>query len=91
MSRERLCRSPACPQYDEHRRAADTRLGVPEGEVQGGPNGTDHRNHPEQNTAIAGYVRRHNAPAEPKANSATVSPIRIWTDHPAEAACQTKS
>ncbi|MGY6021748.1 hypothetical protein [Streptomyces spinosirectus] len=91
MSRERLCRSSAFLRYDGHRRAADTHLGVPEGEVQDGPNGTGHRSHTEQNTAIAGYVRRHNAPAEPKANSATVSPIRIWTDHPAEAVCQTKS
>jgi len=60
-------------------------------EVQDGPIGTDHRSRTEQNTAIASYVRWHNAPAETKADSATVSPIRIWTDCPAEAACQTKS
>ncbi|GLP68883.1 hypothetical protein TUSST3_55060 [Streptomyces sp. TUS-ST3] len=73
-------------QYDEHRRAADTHLGVPEGEVRDEPNGTDHRSHTEQDTAIATYVRWYNARADPKANFATIPPIRTWTDYPAEAA-----
>src|SRR4051795_2440758 len=33
-------------------------------------NGTDHRSHTEQNAAIAGYVRWHNARAQPKVNFA---------------------
>jgi hypothetical protein len=50
-------------------------------------NGTDHRSHDEQNAAIAAYVRRRNARAEPKkTNFAPVSPIRQWTQYPAEAA-----
>ena len=49
-------------------------------------NGTDHRSHAEQNAAIAGYVRWHNARAQPKVNFATDSPIRTWTDYPAKAA-----
>jgi transposase len=49
-------------------------------------NGTDHRSHVEQNAAIAGYVRWHNIRAEPKVNFATDSPIRTWTDYPANAA-----
>jgi transposase len=49
-------------------------------------NGTDHRSHSEQNTAIASYVRWHNTHAEPKANFAVGSPIRTWTDYPAKAA-----
>jgi hypothetical protein len=49
-------------------------------------NGTDHRSHTEQNTAIAGYVRWRNTQARPKVNFATDSPIRTWTDYPAKAA-----
>jgi transposase len=49
-------------------------------------NGTDHRSHTEQNAAIAAYVRWHNIRAQPKANFATDSPIRTWTDYPAKAA-----
>ncbi|WP_406729089.1 IS630 family transposase [Streptomyces sp. GD-15H] len=49
-------------------------------------NGTDHRTHEEQNAAIAAYVRRRNARAEPKTNFALDSPIRQWTQYPAQAA-----
>jgi transposase len=49
-------------------------------------NGTDHRSHTEQNSAIAGYVRWRNIRAQPKVNFATDSPIRTWTDYPAKAA-----
>jgi transposase len=49
-------------------------------------NGTDHRSHSEQNSAIAGYVRWHSIGAQPKVNFATDSPIRTWTDYPAKAA-----
>jgi transposase len=49
-------------------------------------NGTDHRNHTEQNAAIAAYVRWHNTRASPKLNFATDSPIRTWTNYPAKAA-----
>ncbi len=49
-------------------------------------NGTDHRSHAEQNTAIAGYVRWRNLRTAPKVNFATDSPIRTWTDYPAKAA-----
>jgi transposase len=51
-------------------------------------NGTDHRSHAEQNTAIAAYVRRRNARAQPKANFAVGPPIRTWTNYPAKAAWQ---
>jgi transposase len=49
-------------------------------------NGTDHRSHQEQNTAIAAYVRWHNAQAEPKTSFAPDSPIRTWTRYPDKAA-----
>ena len=49
-------------------------------------NGTDHRSHTEQNSAIAGYVRWRNIHAQPKVNFATDSPIRTWTDYPTKAA-----
>lgn len=49
-------------------------------------NGTDHRNHAEQNAAIAGYVRWHNHRARPKVGFATDSPIRTWSDYPTKAA-----
>ncbi|MHA6623741.1 IS630 family transposase [Pseudonocardia sp. DLS-67] len=49
-------------------------------------NGTDHRSHEEQNTAIAAYVRWRNARAQPKVNFAVGSPIRTWTSYPAKAA-----
>ena len=49
-------------------------------------NGTDHRSHAEQNTAIAGYVRWRNARAQPKVNFAVGSPIRTWTSYPVKAA-----
>ena len=49
-------------------------------------NGTDHRSHAEQNAAIAGYVRWHNARAQPKVNFAVDSSIRTWTDYPVKAA-----
>jgi hypothetical protein len=49
-------------------------------------NGTDHRSHAEHNTAIAGYIRWHNARALPKTGFATDSPIRSWTSYPAKAA-----
>jgi transposase len=39
-------------------------------------NGTDHRSHAEQNTAIAGYVRWRNARAQPKVHFAVGSLIR---------------
>ncbi|MDX6315832.1 MAG: hypothetical protein QOF44_5296, partial [Streptomyces sp.] len=44
------------------------------------------RSHPEQNTAIAAYVRWHNAQAGPKTDFAPDSPIRTWTEYPAKAA-----
>lgn len=49
--------------------------------------GTDHRSHAEQNAAIAAYVRRRNARAQPKVNVAVAhrsGPGR--TDYPAKAA-----
>ncbi|ALO13622.1 Transposase, IS630 family [Streptomyces venezuelae] len=49
-------------------------------------NGTDHRSHDEQNTAINAYIRWHNSRAEPKGNFARESPIRTWTDYPDKAA-----
>ncbi|MET7978790.1 transposase [Streptomyces mirabilis] len=49
-------------------------------------NGTDHRSHDEQNAAIAVYVRRRNARAEPKRAFAPDSPIRSWTEYPVRAA-----
>ncbi|MEU9624906.1 IS630 family transposase [Streptomyces sp. NPDC048155] len=49
-------------------------------------NGTDHRSHHEQNTAIAAYMHWHNAQAGPKTNFAPGSPIRTWTEYPAKAA-----
>ena len=49
-------------------------------------NGTDHRSHAEQNAALADYLRWHNIRAQTKANFATDSPIRTWTDHPIKAA-----
>jgi hypothetical protein len=36
--------------------------------------------------AIAGYVRWRNTRARPKANFATDSTIRTWTDYPTKAA-----
>lgn len=45
-------------------------------------NGTDHRSHTEQNTAIASYIQWRNARAEPKARFAPDSPIRSWTKYP---------
>lgn len=48
-------------------------------------NGTDHRTHAEQNTAIAAYIRWRNTRAEPKTNFAPDSPIRQWTEYPANA------
>ncbi|MFI6792031.1 transposase [Nonomuraea sp. NPDC050383] len=44
-------------------------------------NGTDHRTHEEQNAAIGGYVRWHNARAQPKTSFAASSPIRSWTSY----------
>ncbi|MET7443084.1 hypothetical protein ACWERY_32055 [Streptomyces sp. NPDC004082] len=44
-------------QYDEHRRAAATHLGVPGGEVRDGSNGTDHRSHTEQTMNVAWPMR----------------------------------
>jgi transposase len=49
-------------------------------------NGTDHRSHHEQNTAIAAYIRWHNHQAEPKTSFAASSPIRSWTSYPAKVA-----
>jgi hypothetical protein len=49
-------------------------------------NGTDHCSHAEQNTAIAAYVRWHNARAQPKTNFAVDSPIRSWTSYPVKTA-----
>ncbi|GAB1340408.1 IS630 family transposase [Streptomyces sp. E-15] len=49
-------------------------------------NGTDHRSHGEENAATASYVRWRNARAEPKTTFAPDSPIRSWTDYPANAA-----
>jgi len=49
-------------------------------------NGTDHRSHAEQNTAIASYVRWRNSRAQPKVHFAVGSPIRAWTDYPVKAA-----
>jgi transposase len=49
-------------------------------------NGTDHRSHDEQNTAIGAYNRWHNARAEPKTNFAPDSRIRTWTQYTAKAA-----
>ncbi|MFC6087788.1 transposase [Saccharothrix lopnurensis] len=47
-------------------------------------NGTDHYSHTEQNAAIAAYIRWHNARAQPKTGFVTDSPIRTWTQYPAE-------
>ncbi len=49
-------------------------------------NGTDHRSHTEQNSAIAGYVRWRNARTPPKVHFAVGSPIRTWTSYPVKAA-----
>lgn len=49
-------------------------------------NGTDHRSHTEQNAAIAAYIRWRNARAQPKTGFATDSPIRTWTNYPANVA-----
>ncbi|MEV6551802.1 hypothetical protein AB0M57_24290 [Streptomyces sp. NPDC051597] len=49
-------------------------------------NGTDHRSHNEQNTAINAYIRWHNTRAAPKTAFAPDSPIRTWTQYPAKAA-----
>ncbi|WP_232668825.1 hypothetical protein [Pseudonocardia sp. TRM90224] len=49
-------------------------------------NGTDHRSHDEQNTAIAAYVRWRNTRAKPKTSFAVDSPIRTWTSFPVRAA-----
>jgi transposase len=49
-------------------------------------NGTDHRTHDEQNTAIGAYVRWRNIRAQPKTSFAASSPIRSWTNYPAKAA-----
>jgi transposase len=46
-------------------------------------NGTDHRTHTEQNTAIADCIRWRNTRARPLA---TDSPIRTWTHYPTKAA-----
>ncbi|GAA5125900.1 hypothetical protein [Pseudonocardia adelaidensis] len=48
--------------------------------------GTDHRGHQEQNAAVASYVRRRNARAQPKTGFAVNSPIRAWTSYPVKAA-----
>ena len=48
-------------------------------------NGTDHRTHPEQDTAIGDYIRWHNQRAEPKTGYATNSKIR-HPDYPFKAA-----
>jgi hypothetical protein len=44
-------------------------------------NGTDHRTDAEQGDAIAGYMRRRNARAQPKHDFAPDSVIRTWTDY----------
>ncbi|MFF1477073.1 IS630 family transposase [Streptomyces sp. NPDC058301] len=49
-------------------------------------NGTDHRTHGEQNSAIAAYIRWRNTRAEPKATFAPDSSIRAWTQYPTRAA-----
>ncbi|MFF3878243.1 IS630 family transposase [Streptomyces sp. NPDC001978] len=49
-------------------------------------NGTDHRTHDEQNTAIAAYIRWRNTLAQPKTNFAPDSPIRQWTEYPVHVA-----
>jgi hypothetical protein len=49
-------------------------------------NGTDHRSHSEQNTAIEAYIRWRNARAQPKTGFATDSPIRTWTHYPIKVA-----
>ncbi|WP_201453038.1 transposase [Rhodococcus sp. T7] len=49
-------------------------------------NGTDHRNHAEQNSAIATYMRWRDAHVEPKITFAPDSPIRSWTEYPAKVA-----
>ena len=49
-------------------------------------NGTDHRSHTEQNAAIAAYIRWRNTRTGPKTNFATDSPIRTWTQYPANVA-----
>jgi hypothetical protein len=48
--------------------------------------GVMHSTHEEQNAAIAAYVRRRNARAEPKTDFAQDSPVRQWTQYPAEVA-----
>jgi len=45
--------------------------------------GTGHRTRGERNAALAGYVRRRTARAEPKTAFAPGSPIRQWTAYPA--------
>jgi hypothetical protein len=42
------------------------------------------RSHTGQIAALAGYVRWYNIRAQPKVNFATDSPIRTWTDYPAQ-------
>jgi transposase len=49
-------------------------------------NGTDNRSHTEQNAAIAGCVRWHDARAHPRTGFATDSPIRTRTGYPAKPA-----
>ncbi|ROO83048.1 transposase [Actinocorallia herbida] len=49
-------------------------------------NGTDHRSHREQNTAIGAYIRWHNQHARPKTSFAASSPIRSWTSYPSKVA-----
>jgi hypothetical protein len=44
-------------------------------------NGTDHRTHAEQGTAIAAYLRWRNARARPKRDFAPGSVIRTWTGY----------
>lgn len=48
-------------------------------------NGTDHRTHAEQDTAIGDYFRWHNQRARPETGYATKSTIR-HPDHPFKAA-----
>ena len=49
-------------------------------------NGTVHRTHAEQSNAIVGYIRWHNARAQPKRNFDPNSVIRTWTDYQNKAA-----
>lgn len=48
--------------------------------------GTDHRSHTEQNTAIRAYLRWRNDRAEPKTSFVTELPIRTWTHYPTNVA-----